>query len=158
MLIMGIDPGFSGGACVIRTLPLRVIDSLRFRASKMSKRKVLNDSELYSFMLYNMPERIVIEGARAMPNQGVVSMFNYGRATGAMEAVVNIYTETMTGSYKWVDPRVWKGHFNLGPDKADAIALATEEFGESDHWRTKSASGIAEAALMALWEARQEIL
>lgn len=51
-----------------------------------------------------------------------------------------------------VRPQEWKGYFNLGPAKADAIALALKRWPSLRRIITKARDdGLAESALLALW-------
>jgi len=52
---------------------------------------------------------IVIEKVHAMPKQGVVSMFNFGRKLGEVEAMCKILEIEPI----YVSPREWKSYFNM---------------------------------------------
>jgi len=86
----------------------------------------------------------------AMPRQGVTSSFSFGRATGAAETLA-----ILTGAgTSWVEPRVWKKHHMLGPDKRRSLALAAELWPfmlDKKLWGVLANEGIAEAALIARW-------
>jgi hypothetical protein len=89
----------------------------------------------------------VIEWVHAMPKQGTVSTFAFGRATGAVEAVAQLTAERVV----WVTPQRWKKFYGLSRDKTASINLAKEKFGSAWKWDKRAEDGIAEAALMALW-------
>ena len=83
-----------------------------------------------------------------MPRQGIASAFKYGRATGAIEAVIACCEIAIT----IVEPAVWKKAYHLrGGDKEGARQRALELF-PSAHalLARKKDHGRAEASLIAL--------
>jgi crossover junction endodeoxyribonuclease RuvC len=90
-----------------------------------------------------------IERAQAMSKQGASSGFKYGRATGAIEAVI-----TVSGCpLEIVEPSTWKKTFRLkGKDKEAARQRALELFPAAHRWfAQKKDHGRAEATLIALF-------
>src|SRR5262249_60843507 len=94
-----------------------------------------------------------IERAQAMPKQGASSGFKYGRATGAIEAVLVCCEIPMT----IVEPTAWKKHHGLrGGDKEGGRQRALQLFPAAHGWLARKMDhGRAEAALLALYGAHQ---
>jgi len=105
--ILGIDPGITGG---IATLwPDGRIDAYDIPTVDGS----VNVDALVRHVRAHAPRLAMIEKAQAMPKQGVVSVFKYGCAFGALcaaTAVLEIPTHL-------VSPRKWKTYFGLDADK-----------------------------------------
>jgi len=151
-MIIGIDPGKSGGVAVLDGAG-RFVNGLRMPTIRHGKRELVDVSAIAHFVWMHVPaprgtqHPVVIEQVGAMPGQGVTSMFNYGRHTGAVEGWA-----TGTGRpVHWVTPAVWKKHFNLSKDKRASLDRARLEFGANPLWDVLANDGIAEAALIALW-------
>jgi len=97
------------------------------------------------------PSMAVIERVSAMPKQGVVSVFGFGRSYGEARGVVGALNIPM----HLVTPQKWKKHFGLSSDKDQPRALATRLFPSvSEHFKLKKHDGRAEAALIALYGAQ----
>jgi crossover junction endodeoxyribonuclease RuvC len=81
-----------------------------------------------------------------MPGQGVVSMFNFGRAYGDVRGVIG----ALNIPVHFATPPKWKKHFRLSSNKEEARALALRLFPAcADHFTFKRHHGRAEAALIA---------
>ena len=136
--IAGIDPGASGAFAIYYPAA-----SGRIVAHDMP----LADGEVAAPLLADMlrmyaPTFVMIERAAARPGQGVVSMFNFGRACGD-----GIPT-------RYVTPQAWKKHFRLSSDKEHARALSLRLFPAcAEHFKLKRNHGKAEAALIAKFAA-----
>jgi crossover junction endodeoxyribonuclease RuvC len=144
--ICGVDPGLSGaigfyfpahpGRVAVEDMPLA-------------------DGEISATLLAEMivsfqPSLAVIERVSAMPGQGVVSMFNFGRAYGDVRGVVG----ALAIPVQYVTPAKWKRHFNLSADKEECRAKALHLFPAcADHFKRKKDHGRAEAALIAKYGA-----
>ena len=153
--ILGIDPGITGGAAVLSEEG-RLLACCRVPVvtGVVTNKKIIDARTLVSDLREFAPfGQAVIEMVHAMPRQGVASMFSFGRATGALEAVC----QCTALDVKWVVPQVWKAHFGLlGLGKfASLVAVAKlypaakEVFGVS--WDVKANIGAAEAVLIARW-------
>jgi hypothetical protein len=141
--ILGIDPGITGG---IATLwPDGRIDAYDIPTVDGS----VNIDALVRHVRAHAPRLAVIEKAQAMPKQGVVSVFKYGCAFGALcaaTAVLEIPTHL-------VSPRKWKTHFGLDADKERSRALAIRLWPGCGLFERKKDHGRAEAALIARYGA-----
>lgn len=87
MIVLGIDPGLSGGLAIVEVAEAR---RLLFAGDipttgEAAKARVYVGEVLRIFQKYK-PTHALIERAQAMPDQGASSGFNYGRAVGAIEA------------------------------------------------------------------------
>jgi len=90
----------------------------------------------------------LIERAQAMPKQGASSGFKYGRAVGAIEAVVACCAIPLT----IVEPSIWKKlHALRGGDKEAGRQRALQLFPTAHELLARKRDhGRAEAALIAL--------
>jgi crossover junction endodeoxyribonuclease RuvC len=142
LCFLGIDPGVSG--------------ALAFYFPEASGRIVAQDlplagGEISAPLLADIirgfaPSMAVIERVSAMPGQGVVSMFNFGRAYADVRGVVG----ALSIPVHFATPQKWKKHFRLSSDKEEARALALRLFPAcADHFKLKKHHGRAEAALIA---------
>lgn len=150
MIIMGIDPGVSGALAYIGTrcesfyaqdLPVIAGD--------------LSAGQLFEIVRKANPDVCVVERVNAFPGQGVSSVWRFGRAYGAILAVLacaSIKTELVT-------PTVWKKAMGLpGKDKEKARELALRLFPNAEPLlRYKKDHGKAEALLIAeYWRRKVE--
>lgn len=152
-MIVGIDPGKSGGVAILDDTGA-FVGGIRTPLLQHGKRDLVDIRWIGSWVDNLMPRsgasHVVLEQVNAMPGQGVTSMFNFGRHTGAVEA----YALSLGVPVTWVTPQKWKGYFNLSKDKMASLDRARLEFGDNALWRIKANDGIAEAALIALWSLR----
>lgn len=90
MIVLGIDPGLSGGLALVAGAAgrLRLIDAMDIPVHGEGATRRVHVSAVLDFIQRNAPDRGVIERAQAMPDQGASSGFIYGRAVGALEACV----------------------------------------------------------------------
>lgn len=149
MLAIGIDPGKSGALAVIYTdennEPFRV--------------KVVPFEELtYRDILETcVDSRVVccVEKVGAMPGQGVVSMFNFGRNLGFIEGLL----QANKIAYQLVPPQTWKKEFSLTGNKQASIDVCKRLFPDINLLATprsrKESDGMAEALLMAEYARRK---
>jgi len=137
--ILGIDPGVTGGIAAlhsdgrIEAYDIPVVDGS------------VDVDALVRRVREHAPPLAVIEKAQAMPKQGVVSVFRYGTAFGALcacTALLGIPTYL-------VSPRKWKNHFGLDADKEKSRALAIRLWPGCGLFERKRDHGRAEAALIA---------
>lgn len=154
-MIIGIDPGKSGGLAAVEKGG-RFIGGIRTPILKQGNRDIVNTLALDEW-LQDVRDRgspintYVIEKVGAMPGQGVTSMFNFGRHTGAVEG----WALRFGPPVYWVTPQKWKKFFSLSKDKQASLDAARLEFGVNKIWDVKANDGIAEAALMALFFQRK---
>lgn len=158
MIVLGIDPGLSGGwACIESdeddTLRAPVmIGSGRMPKKAYGKKQMADGGELYRAIRKSKGNRLIdvaiIEHVHAMPAQGVSSSFSFGMNTGVAHGIAAMFTPELIT----VTPQEWKKHHDLqGSDKRQSLDLAFDLFPLQAGWGVLVNDGIAEAALMALW-------
>jgi hypothetical protein len=108
-IIMGIDPGISGAvAFYFPMVPSRIsVDDVPVAGGE------INGYELARLIKIHRPTLAVVEKVGAMPGNGGVSMFNFGRAYGDVRGVISALDVPM----HFVTPQKWKKHFGLTSDK-----------------------------------------
>jgi len=106
VIILGIDPGLSGGICCFDEGVIEAIDIPTH--GEGAKRRV-DALAVRRFIKSWQPDMAFIERSGAMPKQGVSSVFVYGRAVGALEAAVACSEIPMTV----IEPSVWKRALGL---------------------------------------------
>jgi hypothetical protein len=137
--ILGIDPGITGGIAAL--YPNGRIEAYDIPTVDGS----VDVDALVRRVRKQAPRLAVIEKAQAMPKQGVVSVFKYGCAYGALCAVTAL-CEIPT---HLVSPRKWKSHFGLDADKEKSRALAIRLWPGCGLFERKKDHGRSEAALLA---------
>lgn len=152
MLIVGIDPGYSGAIALLNGSVLQVHD---MPTAPAVKGRV--EMDLYRLGQLLSPDVdgicpetcvAVLEKVATMPGQGISSAFRFGEGYGAIQmALVGHGWER-----NYVTPATWKKHFKLSRDKGVSRALASQRFPQYAHLfdRVKD-DGRAEAALLALY-------
>src|SRR3990167_2374989 len=95
MQIIGIDPGVSGAVAVLTEGGhfVQVFDMPTVLANKSSNRQMVSPIELANLIrgqLVNAPADVVAitENVNAMPEQGVASVFAFGKSYGILLGVV----------------------------------------------------------------------
>jgi Holliday junction resolvasome RuvABC endonuclease subunit len=126
--ILGIDPGVHGGLAVIELengAAPRLVDAVDIPTVGTGAKERVDVLALRAWIQTYHPDRAGIERAQAMPKQGASSGFKYGRATGALEAVL----ACCEIPFELVEPAVWKRTHHLrGGDKEGARQLALQFF------------------------------
>jgi crossover junction endodeoxyribonuclease RuvC len=150
--VLGIDPGVRGGLALVvindGAAP-QLVDAIDIPVTGVGAKERVDVLATRTWIQTHMPDHAAIERAQAMPKQGASSGFKYGRATGALEAVIACCEIPMTV----IEPAVWKkAHHLRGGDKEGARQRALQLF-PSAHalLARKRDHGRAEAALVALF-------
>lgn len=96
-----------------------------------------------------------LERVNAMPKQGVVSMFDFGKNFGFIQGLLTAYSIP----YELVTPQKWKKEFQITGDKNSSIAVCKRLFPDVDLRRTercrKDDDNSAEALLLAEYARRK---
>jgi len=151
--VLGIDPGISGAWAIINvnpnTRPVGVEVQDLPTVPRGAKGNKLSGTVLHQTLAAKVWDIAVIEHAQAMPGQGVVSLFEYGRTFGMLEGIINSFYLPL----HYVKPRLWKKAAGLiGLDKDMARAKALDMFPEMiAHLRRKKDHNRAEAMLIAYY-------
>jgi hypothetical protein len=135
--ILGIDPGVTGGIAFLYSDGIEAFDIPTVDGS-------VDVDTLARLVRERAPRLAIIEKAQAMPKQGVVSVFRYGTAYGALCAIIPT---------RIVSPRKWKNHFGLDADKEKSRALAIQLWPGTGLFERKRDHGRSEAALLAKYGA-----
>lgn len=150
-MILGIDPGLKGGLAFIGSNETIV------HAEPMPTNENMLDIRNISDMVSNEATLIshaFIEKATAMPKQGSVSMFKFGRVFGALEGIL----AALRIPYTVVPPKKWQAAMCSGVEatlepKARALIAAQRmyphyDFRASNRCRVAH-DGIVDAVLIA---------
>ena len=153
MIIIGIDPGVSGGISILENKKvIEVFDMPTMIDGKKNKRQV-NGSQIYNEIFQRIQNiskqniRVIIEQVSAMPGQGVTSMFNFGQSFGILKGICSAMQLPMY----FVRPAKWKKYFGLIKSEKDASRTkAIEMFPYfSSQLSKKKDSNKADAILIA---------
>lgn len=107
ILIIGIDPGKNGGACLIHIYKeIETVNVFRCPGTP---------NEMVSELASNIPSKITkangfafVEHVHAMPKQGVVSTFSFGQNLGQWEGAL----ASQDINVEYVGPRKWMDLYN----------------------------------------------
>lgn len=149
-IILGIDPGLSGGLAFLSAAPgqpKRVISADDIPVYGVDAKRRVDALAVAKMIQACPPDFAVIERAQAMPDQGASSGFNYGRAVGALEAVVF----GMEIPLEIIEASAWKkAHGLIKTDKEASRQKALLLFPDAHAWLArKKDHGRAEAVLIA---------
>lgn len=142
---IGIDPGKSGGVAIIRDDGVIVVEPYSDEGY-IKMMKACSQCESV---------RVCIEHVSAMPKQGVVGVFTFGKEAGFLEGVL----QALGISYQLIRPQTWKKEFGLSSDKQASIDVCRRLFPSVNLLATercrKPHDGMAEALLMAEYARRK---
>jgi crossover junction endodeoxyribonuclease RuvC len=151
MKILGVDPGVRGGLAIVAIndgAAPQLIDAIDIPVTGVGAKERVDVLAIRAWVTAHQPQHASIERAQAMPKQGASSGFKYGRAVGAIEAVLACCEIPMT----IIEPTTWKKFHQLrGSDKEAGRQRALQLF-PSAHTllARKKDHGRGEAALIAL--------
>jgi len=150
-LILGVDPGIHGGCAIVVVhdgAKPDVVDIIDIPVTGVGAKERVDALTLRAWIKQHQPDHAYIERAQAMPKQGASSGFKYGRAVGAIEAVLSCCEIPMT----IVEPTAWKKFPQLrGGDKEAGRQRALQLFPSAHALLARRKDhGRAEAALIAL--------
>ena len=155
-MIAGIDPGLTGAVCLVdpsNPTTCRVYDlPIHVLTRSGKKKRELDIAGLIGILTSHRLDHVFLEQVGAMPGQGVSSVFAFGKTYGVILGVIAAHTIPLT----LVAPAVWKRALAVPKAKDGARARASQLLpGAAAQWRLKKHDGRAEAALLALYGARQ---
>ena len=164
--VIGIDPGMSGGVAIL-TSPTTFFYGFTMPVWKPKNKNIIQAFDLQeqiNKVLHAIDMRpldatagdleFAIEEVAAMPKQGVMTTFQFGRAMGAVEAIAGTYGCPIY----WIPARRWKLGLHIGKHKSAAMDHATSVFGvkaRDRYWKLKKQDGVAEAGLVAHYHWRR---
>ena len=154
MKLIGIDVGITGAvATIVDGEFINVID-MPVMKKTAGKGNMIDYVKLGSMMMdevFYTPDKVIIESVHAMPQQGGVSNFSFGRALGIIEGILGGII--MAGSFdiQYCTPQAWKKAAGLiGKPKDEARKVARQLFPEAKTFLTRKKDiGRADAILIA---------
>lgn len=158
MVILGIDPGFTGALALYNpdqhTVTIGDMPTTTRRMSGGKLRTELNIPAVLHWLDAHLPPADVVawvEDPHALPKQGITSAFRFGQVCGAMQAAVLAYHIPL----HLVAPATWKKAMGLSADKVGCQHRASQLLPAHAHlWPLKKHDGRAEAALLAWYGAQ----
>ena len=152
--VIGIDPGNGGAIALIVDGRLeQVVDMpvVEIQRGKTMKRQV-SAQALVGIIKEMNPTHAAVEKVASMPNQGVSSMFAFGRSAGVIEGVLAALGVPVT----YVQPAVWARTMNKGYGKDASRHRAMELHPDKQElFKLVKHDGRAEAVLIAMWGEKQ---
>jgi crossover junction endodeoxyribonuclease RuvC len=151
-VILGVDPGIRGGLAIVaigaNAVPC-LVDAIDIPVAGVGANERVDGFAIRNWIVKHAPRHALVERAQAMPKQGASSGFKYGRAVGAIEAVIACCEIPLT----IVEPSLWKKFHGLrGGDKETSRQRALQLFPVAHALLTRKCDhGRAEAALIALY-------
>lgn len=157
MTILGIDPGLDGAIAVIRDGYLSVYDMPVLKVKKGARK---NNREIDRYELARIIDAAVdgisahafVEQCQSQPGWGHMAAFKFGRTYECPIAILaaNLIPFTL------VSPRRWKNKLQVSADKDAARERASQWLPHcAKLWPLKKHDGRAEAAMIALYGARE---
>lgn len=148
-VILAVDPGLSGAACRLENGVPQVIRDFKCRADIAKAIQSLSAGVTHC----------VLELVHAMPGQGVVSMFSFGRSAGVIDGAFTLCFPSLVPEE--VTPQKWQSYYRakFGIEKGqpfDSRALACKLFpAMTALFRRVKDHNTADAVLMATWKMEQ---
>jgi crossover junction endodeoxyribonuclease RuvC len=150
----GIDVGNNGAIALIVDGRLERVEDMpivEIQRGKTVKRQV-SAQALVGIIKNMQPTHAAVEKVASMPNQGVASMFAFGRSAGVIEGVL----AALEVPVSYVQPAVWARTMNKGYGKDASRHRAMELHPEKQEWfKLVKHDGRAEAVLIAMWGMKQ---
>jgi hypothetical protein len=147
--VLGVDPGICGGLSIVRLLESgpHLVDAIDVPVVGSGAKQRVDAIALQQWLLDHGPHRAFVERAGVMPRQGIASGFKFGRATGAIEAIITVCNIPL----EFIEPSLWKRALRLrGKDKEGSRQFALNLFPHAHHLlKRKLDHQRAEAALIA---------
>jgi crossover junction endodeoxyribonuclease RuvC len=152
--LIGIDPGVRGGLAIIDLndgAAPQLVAAIDIPVVGDGAKERVDVLAIRTWIEMHQPQHAYIERGQALPKQGASSGFKYGRAVGALEAVIACCEVPVT----IVEPSSWKKFHHLrGGDKEGGRQRALQLFPAAHALLArKKDHGRAEAALIALYGA-----
>jgi len=150
--VIGIDPGISGAIAVFDWYTKKLVEiidmpTLEVESGKTKKRHISAVS-LANYLVGFTDTHVVIERVGALPGNGSVSMFNFGRSAGIIEGVVAALEMPNT----YVTPAAWTKAVGRAAGKDASRMRAMELFpSKAEMFKRAKDDGRADAALIAYW-------
>lgn len=156
--ILGIDPGVGGGIAVYDPIKKELVAAwampiIKKQIGRSVERKVdtkqLAASVIDACVEYDICA-IALEHVHSSPQMGVTSAFSFGQTFGRIEAVCDLCGPVV----HLIRPAAWKQRMLVKGDKSASVNAARVMFGVSPWFTKNSCDGVAEAALLAAYAAK----
>ena len=144
MIYIGIDPGAVSGALGAVDHEGNYLEAFDIEHRDKHILALVFKSRILSIVDPKEGAEICMEQVHSMPNQGVASTFQFGRAVGVITAVCTLTNYPL----HMVSPQKWKKHFHLSSDKGEALDCARMLWPSAPLKRKKDIN-IAESLLIA---------
>jgi crossover junction endodeoxyribonuclease RuvC len=148
MIVLGIDPGVSGGIAVLHDLDF--VEGLNIPSGDGT----ISVPDLIDWLVdIPAPDAVVIERVASMPKQGVSTTFTFGRAYGTLEGVV----QALGWPLAHIPPSTWKKHLGFaGLDKDAPRLWCRQRWPQAQEFALKGkGQAIADATCLAVaWQQR----
>jgi crossover junction endodeoxyribonuclease RuvC len=155
MSIIGIDPGLGGAICLLREngeLLIEDMPTLQLGKRAIDEHRLA--SIIDSFGSMDPSTVVYLEQVGVRPGEGAVGAFTFGRGYGLIRGVCVANFLPVRD----VTPASWKRALNVKGDKDESRLRASQLLPRfADRWPNKGHHGRAEAVLIALYGAQQEV-
>ena len=125
---MALIPASIGGLAIVDLndgVAPQLVDAIDIPVVGTGAKERVDVIAIRTWIMKHAPQHALIERAQAMPKQGASSGFKYGRAVGALEAMLACCEIPMT----IVEPSAWKKFHRLrGGDKETSRQRALQLF------------------------------
>lgn len=148
---LGIDPGLSGAIALIRNGEYADVWDMPTMSRGSGNKQKVNAAEVARILRECPPCTAYVELVNAMPGQGVVSMFQFGKCAGAIEAALAALGFPMVE----VTPQKWKREFGLIGKPKDAARTLAQQLMPLAPLGLVKHGGRADALLLALYGHRR---
>lgn len=153
IILCGIDPGLSGALAFydVALGAIETVDMPTLTVGKTAKRRV-DEHQLANILWKRHAGHAYVERVEVRPKEGVTSArtagIGYGKILGVLAAVGVPFTEVTSAK--------WKAAIGVTGDKDNSRLRASQLLPQaSSQWPLKKHDGRAEAALIAVYGARQ---
>lgn len=151
---LGVDVGNNGAIALLVDGKLETVVDMpvvEIQRGKTMKRQV-SAQALVGIIKEMNPTHAAVEKVASMPNQGVSSMFAFGRSAGVIEGVL----AALEVPVSYVQPAVWARTMNKGYGKDASRHRAMELHPDKQElFKLVKHDGRAEAVLIAMWGEKQ---
>lgn len=167
MIILGIDPGLTGGlvwyenGTILHKKIMPTYTILKGTGKKKKEKSVLDMYALHYLLMTTPYDTAVLESVHSMTKQGVAGVFTFGQTFGAIEMAL----VAVGKPYEKVTPQKWvklmhKDETDENP-KIRSRNVVAKLFPNEDLKETPRCkfphSGIVDALMMAVWKEAQNI-
>lgn len=150
--ILGVDPGLTGAIALLNPSgELITLDDMP--VMRVGKKNQVDPWGVAQVVRQNLAlsagnVSAIVEKVGAMPNQGTVSMFNFGFSVGVIHGALAMGDI----DFKTITPQAWKKRAGLIGSEKDASRLLAQAIYPTAELNLKKHHGRADALLIANWQ------